>query len=57
MVNILGEQKIDPQNRIVILENVRKMYEIKKSVLLCNGDNHIKVFKDEEKLDEYVKEL
>ena len=57
MVNILGEQKIDSQNRLVILENVRKMYEIKKSVPLCNGDNHIKVFKDEEKLDEYVKEL
>ena len=57
MVNILGEQKIDEQNRIVILENVRKMYEIKKSVLLCNGDNHIKVFKDEEKLDEYEKSL
>lgn len=57
MVNILGRQKIDSQNRIVILENVRKMYEIKKSVLLCNGDNHIKVFKDEEKLDEYEKSL
>lgn len=57
MVNILGEQKIDSQNRLVILENVRKMYEIEKSVILCNGDNHIKVFKDEEKLDEYVKEL
>ena len=57
MVNILGRHKIDSQNRIVILENVRKMYEIKKSVLLCNGDNHIKVFKDEEKLNEYVKEL
>ena len=37
MVNILGEQKIDPQNRIVILENVRKMYEIKKSVLMYGG--------------------
>lgn len=57
MVNILGRQKIDSQNRIIILENVRKMYEIEKSVLLCNGDNHIKVFKDEEKLDEYEKSL
>lgn len=57
MVNILGRQKIDSQNRITILENVRKMYEIEKSVLLCNGDNHIKVFKDKEKLDEYEKSL
>ena len=57
MVNILGGQKIDSQNRLVILENVRKMYEIKKSVLLCNGDNHIKVFRDEEKFNEYRKKL
>lgn len=57
MVNILGGQKIDSQNRLVILENVRKMYEIKKSVILCNGYKHIKVFRDEEKFDEYRKKL
>lgn len=57
MINILSRQKIDSQNRITILKNVRNMYEIEKDIILCNGDNHIKVFKNEEKLNEYEKRL
>ena len=36
---------------------VREMYELKDKVLLCNGENHIKVFKGIEKYEEYEKKL
>ena len=57
MFSKFGISNSDNQNRILIPPMVREKYELKDKVLLCNGDNHIKVFKDEEKLDEYVKEL
>ena len=35
----------------------REMYELKDKVLLCNGENHIKVFNGIEKYKEYEKKL
>ena len=36
---------------------VREKYELKDKVLLCNGEDHIKVFKNDEKKKEYEKRL
>lgn len=56
-INILSRQQMNSDNRITILKNIKEMYEIEKSVILCNGYKHIKVFRDEEKFDEYRKKL
>ena len=55
--SIIGEKNIDLQNRIVISENIRKMYELEKNIVLCNGIDHIKVFKNEENLEKYRNNL
>ena len=56
-INILSRQQMDSDNRITMLKNIKEMYEIEKSVVLCNGYKHIKVFRDEEKFDEYRKKI
>ena len=57
MFSKFGISNSDNQNRILIPPMVREMYELKDKVLLCNGENHIKVFNDIEKYKEYEKKL
>ena len=52
-----GISNSDNQNRILIPPMVREMYGLKDKVLLCNGENHIKVFNGIEKYEEYEKKL
>ena len=57
MFSKFGISNSDNQNRILIPPTVREMYELKDKVLLCNGENHIKVFNGIEKYEEYEKKL
>lgn len=57
MFSKFGISNSDNQNRILIPPMVREMYELKDKVLLCNGENHIKVFNSIEKYKEYEKKL
>ena len=57
MFSKFGISNSDNQNRILIPPMVREMYELKDKVLLCNGENHIKVFNGIEKYKEYEKRL
>ena len=57
MFSKFGISNSDNQNRILIPPMVREKYELKDKVLLCNGENHIKVFNGIEKYKEYEKKL
>ena len=57
MFSKFGISNSDNQNRILIPPMVREMYELKDKVLLCNGENHIKVFNGIEEYKEYEKKL
>ena len=57
MFSKFGISNSDNQNRILIPPMVREMYELKDKVLICKGENHIKVFKSKEKYEEYEKKL
>lgn len=57
MFSKFGISNSDNQNRILIPQMVREMYELKDKVLLCNGESHIKVFNGIEKYEEYEKKL
>lgn len=57
MFSKFGISNSDNQNRILIPPMVREMYELKDKVLLCNGEDHIKVFNGIEKYEEYEKKL
>lgn len=57
MFSKFGISNSDNQNRILIPSMVREMYELKDKVLLCNGENHIKIFNGIEKYEEYEKKL
>lgn len=57
MFSKFGISNSDNQNRILIPPMVREIYELKDKVLLCNGENHIKVFNGIEKYKEYEKKL
>ena len=47
MFSKFGISNSDNQNRILIPPMVREKYELKDKVLLCNGEDHIKVFKND----------
>ena len=57
MFSKFGISNSDNQNRILIPPMVREMEELKDKVLLCKGENHIKVFNGIEKYEEYEKKL
>ena len=57
MFSKFGISNSDNQNRILIPPMVREKYELKDKVLLCNGEDHIKVFNGIEKYEEYEKKL
>lgn len=44
-------------NKVLIPNHVKDMYDIEDRVLMCDGVDHIKVFKNDEKKKEYEKRL
>ena len=44
-------------NKVLIPNHVKDMYDIGDRVLMCDGVDHIKVFKNDEKKKEYEKKL
>lgn len=47
----------DSSNKVLIPNCVKDMYDIEDRVLVCNGVNHIKIFKNDDKKREYEKRL
>lgn len=47
----------DSSNKVLIPNYVKDMYDIEDRVLVCNGVDHIKVFKNDDKKREYEKRL
>ena len=47
----------DSSNKVLISNCVKDMYDIEDRVLVCNGVNHIKIFKNDDKKREYEKRL
>ena len=47
----------DSSNKVLIPNCVKDMYGIEDRVLMCDGVDHIKVFKNDEKKKEYEKRL
>lgn len=47
----------DSSNKVLIPNCVKDMYDIEDRVLVCNGVDHIKVFKNDDKKREYEKKL
>mgnify|MGYP000097825794 FL=1 len=47
----------DSSNKVLIPNCVKDMYDIEDRVLVCNGVDHIKVFKNDDKKREYEKRL
>ncbi len=44
-------------NKVLIPNHVKDMYDIEDRVLVCNGVNHIKIFKNDDKKRAYEKRL
>ena len=49
--------KKSSSNKVLIPNHVKDMYDIEDRVLMCDGVDHIKVFKNDEKKKEYEKRL
>ena len=49
--------KKSSSNKVLIPNHVKDMYDIEDRVLVCNGVDHIKVFKNDDKKREYEKRL
>lgn len=47
----------DSSNKVLISNCVKDMYDIEDRVLVCDGIDHIKVFKNDENKKEYEKRL
>ena len=47
----------DSSNKVLIPNCVKDMYDIEDRVLVCDGIDHIKVFKNDENKKEYEKRL
>ena len=55
--SVLDVIRKDSSNKVLIPNCVKDMYDIEDRVLVCNGVDHIKVFKNDEKKREYEKRL
>lgn len=54
---VLDVIRKDSSNKVLIPNCVKDMYDIEDRVLVCNGVDHIKVFKNDDKKREYEKRL
>lgn len=55
--SVLDVIRKDSSNKVLIPNHVKDMYDIEDRVLVCNGVDHIKVFKNDDKKREYEKRL
>lgn len=55
--SVLDVIRKDSSNKVLISNCVKDMYDIEDRVLVCNGVNHIKIFKNDDKKREYEKRL
>lgn len=55
--SVLDVIRKDSSNKVLIPNHVKDMYDIEDRVLVCNGIDHIKVFKNDENKKEYEKRL
>lgn len=55
--SVLDVIRKDSSNKVLISNCVKDMYDIEDRVLVCNGVDHIKVFKNDDKKREYEKRL
>lgn len=55
--SVLDVIRKDLSNKVLIPNHVKDMYDIEDRVLVCNGVDHIKVFKNDDKKREYEKRL
>lgn len=54
---VLDVIRKDSSNKVLIPNHVKDMYDIEDRVLVCDGIDHIKVFKNDENKKEYEKRL
>lgn len=55
--SVLDVIRKDSSNKVLIPNHVKDMYDIEDRVLVCDGIDHIKVFKNDENKKEYEKRL
>lgn len=55
--SVLDVIRKDLSNKVLIPNHVKDMYDIEDRVLVCDGVDHIKVFKNDDKKREYEKRL
>lgn len=55
--SVLDVIRKDSSNKVLIPNCVKDMYDIEDRVLVCNGVDHIKVFKNDDKKIEYEKRI
>ena len=55
--SVLDVIRKDSSNKVLIPNHVKDMYDIEDRVLVCNGVNHIKIFKNDDKKRAYEKRL
>ena len=57
ILSLMGKKEVDSINRIIIPEKVIEEYDLGKKVIVTGGDDHIKVFKNEDTKKEYMLRL
>lgn len=55
--SVLDVIRKNSSNKVLIPNHVKDMYDIEDRVLVCDGIDHIKVFKNDENKKEYEKRL
>lgn len=55
--SVLDVIRKDSSNKVLIPNHVKDMYDIEDRVLVCDGIDHIKVFKNDDKKRAYEKRL
>ena len=55
--SVLDVIRKDSSNKVLIPNHVKDMYDIEDRVLVCDGIDHIKVFKNDENKKEYEKRI
>ena len=55
--SVLDVIRKDSSNKVLIPNHFKDMYDIEDRVLVCDGIDHIKVFKNDENKKEYEKRL
>ena len=57
ILSLMGKKGVDSTNIIIIPEKVIEEYDLGEKVIVTGGDDHIKVFKNEDTKKEYMLRL